>query len=365
MVLPGNRPGRHLYLEEPPVRSSHGHHRARRDARGNLDHELLALSDGLSDGLGHGGRRHPLRLLLLLLLLRVDRRRPRLDVLDALQQIRLVAGGALLAGLRVALRRIRLREADAVLGVGLGVVVGHEDARVRHVVDRRVVEEVAPRVAHVGRQRVLDALGPRADDDAHGEDGLQPAPVGGRVEWMRAVRCVPRKVDALAVERRVLAAEGAVEALLEDLIDDVGAAAVEQPVWKSNFGRHRRDIFSVAASARWREAANSLVDFHTAPTSSYFRSAATGSFSRATVALFFTQYDCHRLMFWTRSMEWILSCCGPVVRLMALYTRWYSSLPCCSGKYSAMSGSFTWPQYFGGSSAESPAPPSSFWSSPN
>ena len=59
----GNRPGRHLYLEEPPVRSSHGHHRARRDARGNLDHELLALSDGLSDGLGHGGRRHPLRLL--------------------------------------------------------------------------------------------------------------------------------------------------------------------------------------------------------------------------------------------------------------------------------------------------------------
>ena len=58
--------GRYLYLEEPPVGSSHGHHRARRDARGNLDHELLALSDGLSDGLGHGGRRHPLRLLLLL-----------------------------------------------------------------------------------------------------------------------------------------------------------------------------------------------------------------------------------------------------------------------------------------------------------
>ena len=97
----------------------------------------------------------------------------------------------------------------------------------------------------------------------------------------------------------------------------------------------------------------------------YLRSAATGSFSRATVALFFTQYDCHRLMFWTRSMEWILSCCGPVVRLMALYTRWYSSLPCCSGKYSAMSGSLTWPQYFGGSSAESPAPPNNFWSSPN
>ena len=314
-----------------------------------------------------GPARHGAALLLLLLLLlwlRVDRRRPRLDVLDALQQIRLVAGGALLAGLRVALRRIRLREADAVLGVGLGVVVGDEDARVRHVVDGRVVEEVAPRVAHVGRQRVLDALGPRADDDAHGEDGLQPAPVGGRVEWIRAVTRVPRKVDALAVERRVLPAEGAVESLLEDLIDDVGAAPMEQPVEiKFRTPSTRYFLHSDVAEP----AANSLVDFHTALDQfrTYLRSAATGSFSRATVALFFTQYDCHRLMFCTRSMEWILSCCGPVVRLMALYTRWYSSLPCCSGKYSAISGSLTWPQYFGGSSAESPAPPSSFWSSPN
>jgi hypothetical protein len=55
------------------------------------------------------------------------------------------------------------------------------------------------------------------------------------------------------------------------------------------------------------------------------RSAAAGSFSRAIVALFFTQYDCHRLMFWTRSMEWILSCCGRVVRAIAASTRLYSA----------------------------------------
>ena len=38
-----HRSGRYLYLEEPPVRSSHRHHRARRDARGDLDHKLMGL----------------------------------------------------------------------------------------------------------------------------------------------------------------------------------------------------------------------------------------------------------------------------------------------------------------------------------
>ena len=80
------------------------------------------------------------------------------------------------------------------------------------------------------------------------------------------------------------------------------------------------------------------------------------SASRWQICDFLTQYDCHRPMFWTRSMEWILSCCGPVVRLMALYTRWYSSLPCCRGKYSAISGSLTSSQYLGMASASLPAP---------
>ena len=105
----------------------------------------------------------------------------------------------------------RLRELDHVLGVRLRVVVRDEDGGVFDVVDRAVVEDVAGRVAHVGRERVLDALGPLADDGAHQENGLHALGVGRAVEREGGVGRVAREVDALAVQRRVLAAEAPVE----------------------------------------------------------------------------------------------------------------------------------------------------------
>ena len=70
------------------------------------------------------------------------------------------------AGLGVAGVLRRLRELDHVLGVGLRVVVGHEDGGVPDVVDRAVVQHVAGHVADRGREPVLFALGPLADVDA-------------------------------------------------------------------------------------------------------------------------------------------------------------------------------------------------------
>ena len=71
-------------------------------------------------------------------------------LLDALDQVGPVEAVRRQAGLGVAGVLRRLRELDHVLGVGLGVVVGHEDGGVPDVVDRAVVEDVARRVAHVG-----------------------------------------------------------------------------------------------------------------------------------------------------------------------------------------------------------------------
>ena len=93
----------------------------------------------------------------------------------------------------------RLRELDHVLGVGLRVVVGHEDGGVPDVVDRAVVEDVAARVADVGRERVLDALGPLADDGAHQEDRLHALGVGRAVQRERTITSVPGEVHALAI----------------------------------------------------------------------------------------------------------------------------------------------------------------------
>mmetsp|Transcript_30058 Transcript_30058/g.98319 ORF Transcript_30058/g.98319 Transcript_30058/m.98319 type:complete len:1432 (+) Transcript_30058:958-5253(+) len=122
-----------------------------------------------------------------------------------------------------------LLELDEVLRVRLRVVVGDEDLRVGDVVDRRVEEEVPRVVADVGREAVADALAVLADDDAAEKDGLDAVLVGLAVERVRGVGRVAREVDALAEEGRVLAAEGAVEALLEDLGDDVARRAVEEP----------------------------------------------------------------------------------------------------------------------------------------
>merc|ERR550514_874304 len=136
-----------------------------------------------------------------------------------------------LAGRGVGLRHVRLRELDEVLGVRLGVVVRDVDARLLAGVgvDRGVVEQVLGRVADVGRERVLDALAVLADDRAHEEDRLHALRVRAAVERVGRVLGVAGEVDALAVERRVLAAERAVEALLEDLGHDVAGAAVEEP----------------------------------------------------------------------------------------------------------------------------------------
>merc|ERR1711937_1054724 len=48
--------------------------------------------------------------------------------------------------------------------------------------------------------------------------------------WVRTVVSVARKRDALAVHRRMLAGERAVETLLDDLVGDVARTTVEEPV---------------------------------------------------------------------------------------------------------------------------------------
>ena len=74
-------------------------------------------------------------------------RRKGASLLDALDQVGPVEAVRRQAGLGVAGVLRRLRELDHVLGVGLGVVVGHEDGGVPDVVDRAVVQDVAGRVA--------------------------------------------------------------------------------------------------------------------------------------------------------------------------------------------------------------------------
>ena len=96
-----------------------------------------------------------------------------------------------------------LPELHDVLRVRLRVVVGHEDARVAHVVDGRVEEDRA--VARRRRERVLHAAAVLADDDPGEEHVLHALRVGPRVGGARGVVRVARKVDALAVDGRVLA----------------------------------------------------------------------------------------------------------------------------------------------------------------
>jgi hypothetical protein len=75
------------------------------------------------------------------------------------------------------------------------------------------------------------------------------------------VRRVPvLELEATAVARALGRVGALVEARIEYLGLEVPVYPLE-PVWKSNFGspRHRRDVVSVATSARWR----GLVDFHT------------------------------------------------------------------------------------------------------
>ena len=127
--------------------------------------------------------------------------------------------------------RVDGRGVAHVFGVRLGVVVRDVDARLLAGVgvDRGVEEQVLGVVADAGRERVLDALAVLADDRAHEEDRLHALRVRAAVERVGRVLGVAGEVDALAVERRVLAAERAVEALLEDLGHDVAGAAVEEP----------------------------------------------------------------------------------------------------------------------------------------
>ena len=80
------------------------------------------------------------------------------------------------------------------------------------------------------------------------------------------------------------------------------------------------------------------------------------SASRWQICDFLTQYDCHNPMFWTRSMEWMFSCCCFVVKAIASYTRLYSLLFFARGKYCATKGSLTSSQYFGIANASLPAP---------
>ena len=68
-----------------------------------------------------------------------------------------------------------------------------------------------------------------ASDDAAKEHVLHALRVGLRVRCRRRVGRVARKVDALAIDGRVLAAERAVEAHLADHGHRVLVGAVEEP----------------------------------------------------------------------------------------------------------------------------------------
>ncbi len=110
-------------------------------------------------------------------------------------------------------------------------MVADEDGRVRDAVHRGVAHVVGVRGGGARRRhaRAGDAGGGLADQDVAEADAAAAGGVRASVAGLGAVGGVAREVDAGAVDGAVAAtSEAAVEALAEDLGDDVGRGAVEE-----------------------------------------------------------------------------------------------------------------------------------------
>ena len=119
-------------------------------------------------------------------------------------------------------------ERDQVRRVTLTVVVDYKDGRIRHIVDRCVVEFKRIPWLGIGYQLLVLSLVPITDHDLTDEHVLNAVLIFRRVCLVARICRVTCKVHALSIANSVASGEGTIESLLFNLADNVGMRSMKE-----------------------------------------------------------------------------------------------------------------------------------------